>query len=236
MAVRPDGAILVGPLPPGRHRLAREAVAASQRARLLAALTEVVAERGYGETTVGHVVARAGVSRRTFYEHFSSRQECFLAAYDAGTEKLIRAIAGAVSGRQGWSSRLRAGIEAYLETLAASPGFAHLFVQEIGGAGDPASERRRAVHRRFVRLYRELNASALAEDPGVRTVGDEELMLVVGGTEQLVADHLQRGSVDGIPALAPAIVRAVSSLLLASEISWPAARAGERGQPSSAPG
>jgi AcrR family transcriptional regulator len=211
-----DAEVLLGPLPPGRHRLARDVVVASQRARLLAAMTGTMADRPYGETTVADVVARAGVSRRTFYEHFASKMECFLAAYDAGTEMLIRAIAAAVSGRQGWRSRLRAGVEAYLEALASSPGFTRLFVLEIVGAGDAALERRGRVHRRFVGLYRELNATARAEDPAVRSVADEELLLVVAGTEQLVAEHVQRGDVHQLPGLAPAIVSVVSSLLLAS--------------------
>ena len=192
---------------------------ASQRARLLAAMTETAAEHTYGETTVAAVVARAGVSRRTFYEHFSSRLECFLVAYDAGTEVLIRAIAAAVSRRQGWRARLRGGIDAYLGTLGSSPGFARMFVLEIVAVGDTGIERRRRVHRRFVGLYRELNATARADEPGVRAVADDELLLVVGGTEQLVADHVQRREVDRLPGLAPAVVSVVAALLVAPEAS-----------------
>ena len=214
MAVGPDGELLLGPLPPGRHGLARDVVLASQRARLLTAMTETVTVRPYGDVTVGDVVAQAGVSRRTFYEHFPGKLDCLLAAYETGTELVIRAIAAAVPGRQGWRQRLRAGIGAYLETLASSSGFARIFVLEIAGAGDAALERRRAVHRRFVGLYRELNATARAEEAGVRTVTDEELLLVVGGTEQLVADHLQRRRAAELPALAPIVVSVVSSLLL----------------------
>ncbi len=188
----------------------------SQRARLLAAMTDTMAERRYGETTVADVVARAGVSRRTFYEHFSSRLECFLVAYDAGTEVLIRAIAAAVSRRQGWRSRLRGGVDAYLGTLASSPGFARLFVLEIVGVGDTGIERRRRVHRRFVGLYRELNATARAEEPSVRVVTDEELLLVVAGTEQVVAEHLYRRDPAEVATLAPTVVSVVSSLLRSS--------------------
>jgi AcrR family transcriptional regulator len=214
VVVGPDGELLLGPLPPGRHGLARDVVRASQRARLLTALTETVTVRPYGDVTVADVVAQAGVSRRTFYEHFPSKLDCLLAAYEAGTELVIRAIAAAVSGREGWRERLRAGIGAYLETLASSPGFARIFVLEIPAAGDVALGHRRAVHRRFVGLYRELNATARTEDPGVRSVADEELLLVVGGTEQLVADHLQQRRTAELPTLAPVVLSVVSSLLL----------------------
>ena len=71
-------------LPRGPHRLAREEVLASQRGRMLAAIAEAVAEKGYAATTVADVVGRAGVSRKTFYEHFADKEECFLAAWDAG--------------------------------------------------------------------------------------------------------------------------------------------------------
>ena len=121
-----------------------------------------------------------------------------------------------MSGREGWRERLRAGIGAYLATLASSPGFARIFVLEIAGAGDVALGHRRAVLRRFVGLYRELNATARTEDAGVRSVADEELLLVVGGTEQLVADHLHQGGAGELTALAPNVVSVVSSLLLAT--------------------
>ncbi len=211
-----DSDILLGPLPAGRHRLGREVVEASQRARLLSAMTEVVTRQPYGEVTVADVVAQAGVSRRTFYEQFPSKLDCLVAAYEDGTDLLIRAIAAAVAGRQGWRDRLGAGIATYLANLGSSPGFARIFALEIATAGDAALEHRRRVHRRFVGLYRELNATARAEDPEVRTVADEELLLVVAGTEHLVAEHLHRQNPVELPVLAPVVVSVVSSLLLAS--------------------
>ena len=69
-------------LPRGPHRLAREVVEASQRGRLLDAMARVVAEKGYGAASVADVIARAGVSRQTFYVHFRDKLDCFLAAYD----------------------------------------------------------------------------------------------------------------------------------------------------------
>src|SRR5436305_4647797 len=84
-------------LPRGPHRLAREVVLASQRGRLLDAMAEVVADRGYAASTVADVIARAGVSRKTFYEHFRDKEGCFLAAYDVGVDLLLEAVASAGS-------------------------------------------------------------------------------------------------------------------------------------------
>ena len=79
----------VQPLPRGRHSLSREEVRASQRRRMLEAMANATAEKGYVHTTVADVIKRAGVSRETFYEHFSDKEDCFIAAYDAGVEAVL---------------------------------------------------------------------------------------------------------------------------------------------------
>src|SRR4051794_24535271 len=85
------------PLPRGRHAAPREVVWESQRGRMLAAMATAVGEKGYAEVAVADVIARAGVSRKTFYEHFENKQQCFLAAYDAGVEMMLGAIDEAIA-------------------------------------------------------------------------------------------------------------------------------------------
>src|SRR3954451_13174305 len=104
------------PLPRGPHNLTRDDVLASQRQRMTDAMAAAVASKGYASTTVGDVVAGAGVSRKTFYEHFRDKEECFLAAFDAGVEALLAAIATAPPEGSGWPERLRARVRAYLRT------------------------------------------------------------------------------------------------------------------------
>src|SRR5947208_16592512 len=82
-------------LPRGRHAAARDVVLASQRGRLLEAMAQCVAEQSYAATTVAQVIARAGVSRKTFYEHFPDKRACFLAAWDVGTEILLDQVLAA---------------------------------------------------------------------------------------------------------------------------------------------
>src|SRR3954466_13894384 len=119
------------PLPRGPHRLARETVIESQRGRMIDAIAVAVAEKGYAATTVGDVVSGAGVSRKTFYEHFTDKEDCFLAAFDAGVEALLAAIVAAEPDGSGWKAALRARVRAYLSTLAAHPHFAHAFLIEV---------------------------------------------------------------------------------------------------------
>src|SRR5881396_2849860 len=94
-------------LPRGPHRLGREVVEASQRERMLDAVVRAVADKGYSGATVGDVVSRAGVSRKTFYEHFRDKEECFLAAYDEGVEILMKQIRAAGERATSWRDRMR---------------------------------------------------------------------------------------------------------------------------------
>src|SRR5436853_4375001 len=114
------------PLPRGPHGLERDVVLASQRGRMLGAMADAVARKGYAATTVADVVAGAGVSRKTFYEHFRDKEECFLAAYDAGVDLVLDAILAArpEPGDDSWVALMRARVRAYLDTPAANPAFA----------------------------------------------------------------------------------------------------------------
>ena len=82
-------------LPRGPHTLTREEVAANQQARMMSAMIELVGEQGYGPTTVAQVTARAGVSRKAFYEHFANKEECIIALFD-------RAIASSPNCADAW--------------------------------------------------------------------------------------------------------------------------------------
>jgi AcrR family transcriptional regulator len=136
-----------GPLPAGRHSLTREVVLASQRGRLLDAMAQAVAEHGYGATTVAHVVAIAGVSRKTFYEHFSDKEDCFLALYDTGIAYVLRRLAEALRDETPESdpeARIAAGLRTFLAVLAEEPAFSRAIILEVHGAGAQALARRGA--------------------------------------------------------------------------------------------
>src|SRR4051794_581972 len=141
------------PLPRGPHRLARETVIESQRGRMIAAIAEAVADKGYAATTVGDVVSGAGVSRKTFYEHFSDKEDCFLAAWDTGVQVLFDAILSARDRETDPIERMRAGLRAYLTTLAAEPAFARSFFIEVVAAGPRAEARRAQGDQRFAELF-----------------------------------------------------------------------------------
>jgi AcrR family transcriptional regulator/DNA-binding MarR family transcriptional regulator len=125
--------------------LGKSGVVEIQRARIIAAMVEVARERGAGQVTVAHVVARAGVSRRTFYELFEDREACYLAAFDEAVRRAAVRVIPAFEGGDGWRARLRAGLCALLEFMDDEPGLGAFCVVDALGAGPHALARRGEV-------------------------------------------------------------------------------------------
>jgi AcrR family transcriptional regulator len=162
-------------LPAGRHGLSREQVRASQRERLLAAVAEVVDERGFAGARLTDIVAVAAVSRRVFYENFEDKEECFLAALDAIGDHL-RELSEVAECREGdWHGRAVAALEAVLGFFVAEPGLARLCMVEPFAAGEAAREK-----------YRQAIASVAAEMKSARAWAGAEVSLPAG-TEELLA-------------------------------------------------
>lgn len=176
---------------------------------------EAVAERGYAATTVADVVAGAGVSRRTFYEHFADREDCFLAAYDAGVDLLLGHLVeeAAAAEEADWVERTRRGVRAYLEILAAEPAFARTFLIEVFAAGPRALDRRDAVHARFVDLLRTQLALARQDHPELPDPPDAVFAAIVGGVNEVVSGEVREGRGDRLPELEPTLTRIQLALL-----------------------
>ncbi|MEO8152072.1 MAG: TetR/AcrR family transcriptional regulator [Rhizobacter sp.] len=187
----------------GRHPLTQQAVADSQRSRLLLAVAGVVARKGYGATTVADVIALAGVSRRTFYEFFPNIEDCYLAAYEDGMRQLFDAIREAVARlpKADWRSRTRSALEAYLGALTTRPDAAWAYTIEVLGAGRRALLGRSWVIEQWMAQWRALHALRVAARPGTPELGDTQLLALVGGIEELVRDCLQRRGAKHLPDL-----------------------------------
>ena len=176
-------------------------VLASQRGRMLGAMADAVAAKGYAATTVADVVAGAGVSRKTFYEHFRDKEECFLAAFDAGVDLLLAAIVAAQPQDDSWIALMRARVRAYLDTLASNPAFARTFLIEVFAAGPRALERRADVLRRFARLFRDLHDEARRQFPQLPPVPEAIYVAAVGAINELVSDFAREGRAAELPEL-----------------------------------
>jgi AcrR family transcriptional regulator len=156
-------------------------------------MAAAVAEKGYGQVAVADVIERARVSRRSFYEHFANKEECFLAAYDAGVDVLLRAIDEASAGDD-LLAAAEAGTRAYLETLAGNPAFARTFLIEVQAAGPAAQQRRAAVHERFA-------SEIAATFPDADRPPPYVVRACVGAIHELVCDALVRTGPQSLPGL-----------------------------------
>jgi AcrR family transcriptional regulator/DNA-binding MarR family transcriptional regulator len=123
----------------------RGQVSAVQRMRMLVAARQVVAQEGYARMSVERVVARAGVSRKTFYDLFENREECFLEAFDDAIDRAAQAVTGAYKGERTWRERIRAGLAAVLGVLDEEPELCRVCVVEALAAGPLVLEHRARV-------------------------------------------------------------------------------------------
>jgi AcrR family transcriptional regulator len=192
-------------LPPGRHGLPREFVARNQRERLIAGLAEAVAEHGYSGTTIAHITRHAAVSRRTFYEHFSGKDECFVAAYETVMAELRARVAEAIEGEtEDWPHAIKAGIAAMLGFLANEPHLARLCMVEALVAGPVVVERYDAAIRSFV-PYFETGREGRPPEVLARLSSTTEEALV-GGMVSLISRRIIAGRTEELEELLPDLV------------------------------
>jgi AcrR family transcriptional regulator len=202
-------------LPRGRHAASRKVVWESQRERLLAAMADAVAEKGYARVAVADVIQRAGVSRKTFYEQFANKEECFLAAYDVCVDLLLEGIDEALSAAApDWLTGMSAGTRVYLETMEANPSMARTFLIEALAAGPVALARRAIVHERFAALLARAHTAARQELPQLPELQPYVFRACVGAINELVTDHVARSGTDGLTELAGPILEVQGKLLL----------------------
>lgn len=175
------------------------------RDRLVAAMGELLAEQGYASVTVTDVVARARVSKRTFYQHFADREECLLATYRVVAEAPLHRIAEAAASTVGTGLPVReeiAGVTgAYLAAMAEHPLLTRAMLTEVGSAGPAGLAVRREVMRRFADGLMALAAA------GGRELSAGVAQALVGGINELVLE-----AVESADRTAPEMAEAILAL------------------------
>ena len=210
-------------LPPGKHGLPREFVARSQRERLIAGLAEAIAESGYAGTTIARITRHAAVSKRTFYEYFGSKEECFVAAYDTVMAQLCER-AGQSFEREGeWPQAVRAGIATTLRFLTADPTFARLCTVEALVAGQAAVERYDSAVESFVPYFQSGREGRSPEVLSRLSPATEEAL--VGGVMSLISRRIVAGKANQLEGLLPDLVEFTLMPYLGSEEAAAVARA-----------
>lgn len=202
-------------LPRGRHGLPPEFVARNQRERLIAGLIQALYEEGYQNTTVSLIGRRAAVSKSDFYKYFESKDDCFVAAYDAAVDHIRRHLLAACESAPApdWASRIAVGIEALLKQLDAEPALAAIVLVEGLRAGRGVYDRYQAAVESFVGPIGE-GAPRSAEGAEVPETTDEA---VVGGIASMLGRRLLAGEGEKLSELFPEILEFVLAAYLGAE-------------------
>jgi AcrR family transcriptional regulator len=174
-------------------------VTESQRNRIHQAMIEVVSERGYPETRVVDVIGVAGVSRKTFYELFDSKEDCFLAAYDVLLDNLLDETTNAFESRAGapWAERVAISLEVLLGHLSQHPDEARFAILEVLAAGPKALARRDSALRQFTGFLESGRSETSVELPGITSLA------VAGGINELLYSEILHGAVARLPSRLP---------------------------------
>ncbi len=183
-------------LPRGRTGLPAETVKAAQRERLLRAVIAAVARHGIHDVTVADIVRGARVSKGAFYEHFTGKEDCFLAATRAGGQMMADRVVAATKrlpARASAERVLRTGIAAFLGFLAAEPAFTRAFYIDMPAAGPRAVDRIEAAQHNFARLDQAWHAHARRSHPDWPAVPYEACLAVACATTELVRGAARHG-------------------------------------------
>jgi AcrR family transcriptional regulator len=202
-------------LPRGRHGLSPEFVARNQRERLIGGLTQALYEVGYQKTTVSLIGQRAAVSKSDFYKHFESKDDCFIAAYDAAVARIRGQVIEAcdAAAAEPWPRRISAAIDALLSLLATEPALASIVLVEGLRAGRGVYDRYQAAIEAFVSYLRE----GAPGGPAGGEVPEATDEAVVGGVASMLGRRVLAGEAEQLGQLFPEILEFVLSAYLGVE-------------------
>jgi AcrR family transcriptional regulator len=186
-------------LPPGRHGLPRSFIVSNQRERILDAVADVASLAGYSAMSVEDIIVTAGVSRRTFYDHFSDKEEAFLAAYDAVVAQLVERVQHAFTSNTTFAGRVRDCLAAFLGFVASEPRFADMCIVEVLAAGPQAVERRNGV----MRVFADMVTAAAEADGGGLHPPPLTAETIVGGIYEVVYSRVIQGQTSVLLGLLP---------------------------------
>jgi len=185
-----------------------------QKHRLFDAAAEVFSRVGYAEASAEAISREAGMSKATFYEHFSNKEECLLALFEYASATLLEALMHAARGAEGdYHDRHRAGLRAILEAIEANPAMAQAILVQSVGAGPRIADTRDAALAGFAQFMYEETREAARRNCGPAYASPDEAFAIVGATFELVSRQLRTGHPAQMLDLLPLIERLILGLL-----------------------
>ncbi|MGH2905666.1 MAG: TetR/AcrR family transcriptional regulator [Solirubrobacterales bacterium] len=199
-------------LPRGRNAASREVVQSSQRARLIEAMRELAAREGANNVTIGQLAARAGVAKPTFYEHFQSKEELFIAVFDEDANGLVSAITKSLDPDALTAERIRVGVNALLDYLAKDDDRARVIAIEPPLAGPKAVKRLTEAHNMLAQFYISLREDVRSHHPQVKPLSETRATAIVGAITEPICAALREGKAADLVELEDELVEVVTLL------------------------
>ena len=187
------------------------AASAEFRQRLLAGMAAAIRECGYRDSTVADVVRHARTSRRTFYEHFPSKQACYIALLREANAAMVRQIAAAVDRRAPWDAQVRQAIEAWIAVAQSDLALTLSWIRDLPSLGSDARHLQREWLEAFVVLVQDLTDTPELRAAGVAPPSRQLMIMLLGGLRELIATTVEDGG--DIGGITEAAVRATQALL-----------------------
>lgn len=182
--------------------MAPERVAQHQKARLEGAMVEAVARHGFAGTTLRELVTLAGVSKTTFYQHFESKQDCFLATFDEIARQTRERVGAAYRSADDFRSQMRAGIGTFMEMVVEEPAAASLATVESLTLGTAGVGHREGASQDFELMVQQ----SFDHSPSPREVSALTVRGIVGGIRGVVYRRLRDGHPEELPELVETLV------------------------------
>jgi AcrR family transcriptional regulator len=164
------------------------------RHRLLEGMAHAVAAKGYAEVTIADIVREAAVSRRTFYEHFSTKGECLIALYEAASHNALKVLKEAIDPAHDWHEQIEKALTAYLGCMTQNPVLMRTLFIEILGLGAEGLEARRRVNQEIADFMLGV-VNGQGGKGRQAPLSRQMAMAVVGGINELVLEHIEQGRV-----------------------------------------
>jgi AcrR family transcriptional regulator len=193
--------------------VAREEVDASAefRQRLLDGMAEAIRERGFHDSTVADIVRHARTSRRTFYEHFASKQDCFIALLREANAALARQIAAAVDPRAPWDAQVRRAVETWIEVSQREQQLTLSWIRELPSLGESGRRLQREWIDDFIVMIQGLASTPELRAAGVAPPSRQVTIMLIGGLRELIASTVEDGG--DIAGITESAVQATQALL-----------------------
>lgn len=202
-------------LPRGRNATSRSVVRTSQHNRLVAAMIELAARKGYPNVTIAELVTEAGVAKPTFYEHFSDKESCFVEAFELSVEAAGAAITESLSPDDPVEQRIAAGLTALLRFFAEDDSRARLMLIESLKAGPAVASAVTDAHRRFAALYVLWREESRRQQPDLAPLSLTRGLCIVGALNEPVMVMLRDHHASKIMELEDELKKVTKALALA---------------------